>query len=393
MALETLSLVGFCIFFLEISVSFILILSLIARWRKTKIPVIGILIGLYIVFIAFVGFEFFFYILNIENPVQFYRDEGNIVNYLFPLFGGISSGVFLLFIEFFRKDRVSPIHASIYGIFLGAFLLNMIYPVLFPEIMSNELNINQNIEDLYSVVLTILIVLYTTNFPAAYFVSYVIIITLYSLQKIKSQITFRKQNSQVLILQLSIIFFYAIPLIVVVSARFLENFVNLEFIIFLQHFAPHISVIVGSLLIYRAYVKAPLGLLQFHRLKKLMVINKSGLLLYSYDFVPEESLGSDRDLLFSGGVLAVLNLFTEMIETTDVKMIQFQEDIIMLSNNDNFITFIIADHTSRFLWSALAAFSRFFNLKYGSEAEELTVVPKHVFEGAYDLVKMAFGRE
>ena len=124
-----------------------------------------------------------------------------------------------------------------------------------------------------------------------------------------------------------------------------------------------------------------------------MVINKSGLLLYSYEFVPEENLGSDRDLLFSGGVLAVLNLFTEMIETTDVKMIQFQEDIIMLSNNDNFVTFIIADHTSRFLWSALAAFSRFFNLKYGSEAEELTVVPKHVFEGAYDLVKMAFGRE
>ena len=133
MALETLSLVGFCIFFLEISVSFILILSLMARWRKTKIPVIGILIGLYIVFIAFVGFEFFFYILNIENPVQFYREEGNIVNYLFPLFGGISSGVFLLFIEFFRKDRVSPIHASIYGVFLGAFLLNMIYPVLYPK--------------------------------------------------------------------------------------------------------------------------------------------------------------------------------------------------------------------------------------------------------------------
>jgi hypothetical protein len=364
-----------------------------ARWRKTRIPVIGILIGLYIVFIAFVGFEFFFYIVNMDNPVQFYRNEGNVVTYLFPLFGGISSGVFLLFIEFFRKDRVSPIHASIYGIFLGAFLLNMIYPVLFPEIMSDELIFMQNIEDLYSVILTLLIVLYTTNFPAAYFVGYVIVITLFSLQKIKNQITLREQEVQAVMLQLSIIFFYAIPLLVVVCSRFLEKIVNPEFHIFLQHLAPHISVIVGSWLIYRAYVSAPLGMLQFHLLKKLMVINKSGLLLYSYDFVPGESLGSDRDLLFSGGVLAVLNLFTEMIETTDVKMIQFQEEIIMLSNNENFITFIIADHASRFLWSALAAFTRFFNLKYGSEAEELTVVPKHVFEGAFELVKMAFGRE
>ena len=393
MALETLGLAGFFIFSLEIGVSLFLIVSLGARWRETRIPVIGILIGLYVVFIAFVGFEFFFYILNITDPVQFYSEEGNFVTYLFPLYGGLSSGVFLLFIEFFRKDRVSPIHASIYGVFLGAFLLNMIYPVLFPDIMANGLSFLENIEDLYDVILTLMILLYTTNFPAAYFVGYVIITTLLSLQKIKRQITLQKQKVQAIMLQLSIIFFFAVPLIVVVSARFLEKMINTEFVFFLQHLAPHISVIVGSWLIYRAYVSAPLGLLQFHRLRKIMVINKSGLMLYSYDFKPGENSGSDRDLLFSGGVLAVINLFTEMIETTDIKMIQFQKEIIMLSNNDNFITFIIADHASRFLWSALEAFSRFFNLKYGSEAEELTVVPKYVFEGTFDLVRLAFGRE
>ncbi|MHA1978446.1 MAG: hypothetical protein ACW98F_04835 [Candidatus Hodarchaeales archaeon] len=393
MAIEILGLVGFFIFSLEIGVSFFLIYSLWVRWRETRIPVIGILIGLYVVFIAFVGFEFLFYILNIDNPVQFYREEGNIVNYLFPLYGGLSSGVFLLFVEFFRKDRVSPVHASIYGVFLGAFLLNMIYPVLFPDIMSKELIFPEKIEAIYDVILTLMIALYTTNFPAAYFVGYVIITTIWSLQKIKRQITFKKQKVQAIMLQLSIIFFFAVPLIIVVSARFLEQMINPDLHIFLQHLAPHISVIVGSWLIYKAYVSAPLGLLQFHRLKKLMVINKSGLLLYSYEFLPGGNSGSDRDLLFSGGVLAVLNLFTEMIETTDVKMIQFQKEIIMLSNSENFLTFIIADHTSRFLWSALDAFTRIFNLKYGSEAEELTVVPKHVFEGTFDLVKLAFGRE
>lgn len=393
MAFGTLSIIGFIIFSLEIGVSIFLILSLRTRWRETRIPVIGILIALYLAFIAFVGFEFFFYILNIGDPVQFYRNEGNIVNYLFPLYGGLSSGVFLLFIEFFRKDQVSPIHAAIYGIFLGAFLLNMIYPVLFPDIMTTELSFVRDIEDLFAILLTVLILLYTTNFPAAYFVGYVIIVSIYSLQKIKGQITLKKQKTQSLMLQMSIIFFFAIPLVVVVSARFLENAVHPEFHIFLQHFASHISVIVGSLLIYRAYVSAPLGLLQFHRLRKLMVINKSGLLLYSYDFVPQSNIGEGRDLLFSGGVLAVLNLFTEMIETTDVKMIQFQEEIIMLSNNENFVTFVIADHASRFLWIALDSFSRFFNLKYGSEAEELTVVPKHVFDGTIEIVKLAFGRE
>jgi hypothetical protein len=81
-----------------------------------------------------------------------------------------------------------------------------------------------------------------------------------------------------------------------------------------------------------------------------------------------------------------------MIETTEVEMIQFQEQIIMLSNNDNFITFLITDHTSRFLWTALASFSQMFYLKYGSDAKEMTVVPKHVFEDTFEIIKIAFGR-
>jgi hypothetical protein len=185
------------------------------------------------------------------------------------------------------------------------------------------------------------------------------------------------------------VFFYVIPLILAVIARFVE--MSPGTIVFLRHFAPHMSVLIGSFLIYIAYVKAPLGLLQFHKLEKLMVINKSGLLLYSYDFNQIQEDKPDRDVLYSGGVLAVLNLFTEMMETTNMEMIEFQEQIILLSNNENFITFLIADHESRFLWSAVKGFSKFFNLKYGTDAQELTVVPRHVFEDASSLVKLAFG--
>ena len=73
-------------------------------------------------------------------------------------------------------------------------------------------------------------------------------------------------------------------MILVVTAEVFRNNTNSELFFFLQHLAPHISVVIGSLLIYRSYIKAPLGLLQFHRLEKLIVINKAGLLLFSYDF-------------------------------------------------------------------------------------------------------------
>jgi hypothetical protein len=238
-------------------------------------------------------------------------------------------------------------------------------------------------------------VLFTTNFPAAYFISYTIIVTLFSLQKIKGQVTEIKQRTQLIFLQATIIFFYGVPILFTLIIRFTEDSLDPALLVFLRHLAPHISVIIGSFFIYIAYVKAPLGLLQFHKLEKLLVINDSGLLLYSYDFLPKiisDDDHRDRDVLFSGGVLAVLNLFNEMIETTEMHLIQFQEQIIMLSNNKNFVTFLIADHTSRFLWNALNAFSQIFNLRFGSDAKELTVVPKHVFEDAFEIVKLTFGR-
>ncbi|MHA2239391.1 MAG: hypothetical protein ACXAB2_13675, partial [Candidatus Hodarchaeales archaeon] len=288
------------------------------------------------------------------------------------------------------KDRVSPIHSSIYGVFIGAIVFNLIFKFLFPEFsITSETTIIEGVFDVSDVVRFIFIILFTTNFPTAYFIVYVIVVSFRSLQATIQEIQDKRRKIQIRMLQLSMVFFYVIPLILAVIARFVE--MSPGTIVFLRHFAPHMSVLIGSFLIYIAYVKAPLGLLQFHKLEKLMVINKSGLLLYSYDFNQIQEDKPDRDVLYSGGVLAVLNLFTEMMETTNMEMIEFQEQIILLSNNENFITFLIADHESRFLWSAVKGFSKFFNLKYGTDAQELTVVPRHVFEDASSLVKLAFG--
>lgn len=390
MALDYLNLIGLAIFLVEITVSIILLFSLWKRWYEIKIPVIAILVGLYILFIGFVSFETFSYILNFNQIIDFYLEEGNWIASLFPLYGGISSGIFLLFIEFFRKDRVSPIHSGVYGIFLGAIIFNLFFKFLFPEFtITSETAIIEGAFDISDVIRLIIIALFSTNFPTAYFIGYVILISMISLQATLHGIHNPQQRTQIRLLQLSMLFFYVIPLVFAVVARFIEF--TPEITVFLRHLAPHMSVLIGHFFIYFAYVKAPLGLLQFHKLEKLMVINKSGLLLYSYDFNQLLTNKPDRDVLFSGGVLAVLNLFNEMMETTNMEMIEFQEQIILLSNNENFITFLIADHESRFLWSAVKAFSKFFNLKYGTDAEELTVVPRHVFEDAASLVKLAFG--
>jgi hypothetical protein len=396
MAAGIFNYLGFIILIIELSISAFLLYSLLSRWRETKIPVIGILFSLYVVFIAFVGFEFLFYVLNFETVKEFYINGENIISFLFPFYGGIAAGVFLLFIEFYRKDRVSPVRASIYGAFIGAFIFNMIFYLLFPEIsVSSSSSLLQNSGDIGNLFLSVIQALFSTNFPAAYFVGYVIVDTLLSLQKSKRKIHKKVEIRLILMLQLAIIFFFFFPMIFIVTAELFSNRFTSELFFFLKHLAPHISVFMGSLLIYRSYVKAPLGLLQFHRLQKLIVINNAGLLLYSYDF--EQSLGGqkkkvERDVLFSGGVLAVLTIFKEMIQTTDIEMIKFQEEIVMLSTNDNFIIFLVADHESRFLWSALHGFSRVFNLKHGSEAEELTVVPNYIFEDTAELIKMTFGR-
>ncbi|MHA2239501.1 MAG: hypothetical protein ACXAB2_14225 [Candidatus Hodarchaeales archaeon] len=133
MAVEYLNLFGLVILLMEITVSIILLYSLWNRWHEIKIPVIAILFGLYVLFIGFVGFETISYTLNFNRITDFYLEEGNWIASLFPFYGGISSGIFLLFIEFFRKDRVSPIHSSIYGVFIGAIVFNLIFKFLFPE--------------------------------------------------------------------------------------------------------------------------------------------------------------------------------------------------------------------------------------------------------------------
>ncbi|MFX0125288.1 MAG: hypothetical protein ACFFAE_16795 [Candidatus Hodarchaeota archaeon] len=385
-----ISFVGFSVFLLEIIVNCMVFFKLWKRWNTTRITVVAILCGFYLMYLIFVMVEFALVLFNFNDPVTMYLQEGFIVN-LFPFFGGMSAGFFLLFIDYYITDKVSSVHTAVYGAFLGAFILNIIYQILFPGIIDPE-NI-QTVKQgwvIYSIFLLFLNILFTTNFPATYFVIYVLIISMASLYKIKKLIQDDLQKKQVFFMQLTIVFYYFFTMILIVGAYQFEDLFYPDMLVFIRHLAPHISVIIGSSMMFQAYAKAPTGFLQFQRIEKLMVINRSGLLLYSFTF-DEDARSDAQDVLLSGGVFAVLTLFSEIIKTKNIRMIHFQENKIMLSHHDNFIVFLVVDNITKFLWSALDSFSNMFNLKYGPEEQELSIVPKSLFEDANILLTLAFG--
>ncbi|MFX0015862.1 MAG: hypothetical protein ACFFB2_15240 [Promethearchaeota archaeon] len=389
MAPTIISYFGVGVFLIDLIVSGLVFYKLSRRWRETRITVVSLLAVFYLLFIIFTIIELFFFLLNFNDTVGFYTQEGNIFVWLLPFFGGISAGFFMLFIDYFENERINPFHGFIYGIFLGAFLLNVMHQIILPELF--PLNIEAN-----TLILLILNFLFSTNFPVSYFVIYVILVTLISLRRIKNNIDDKAQKRQVTLMQWTIILYYFVTLIVVASAYQLENIIDPVTVVFLKHIAPHINVIIGSLLIYEAYVHAPVGFLQFQQIEKLLVINRSGLLLFSYDFAlpKEQEYTSERDLLLSGGVYAILNLFTEMVHAKNIRMIHFQDKKIMLSQKENFIILLLVDRISSFLWSALDSFGNMFNLKYSLDNQEkYAIITKNVFNDAEQLMKIAFGRK
>jgi hypothetical protein len=384
---------GFFIYLTELLLYVALMLLLLRRWRETKVKAVGILFGAYFLSLIFLSTEFWIFFLNANNPIQYYLQEENVLVSLFPYFGGITAGFFLLFIDFFEKEHISPIHAAIYGVFIGAFILNILHHLLIPDLILQLSSFNSNAgAPSFNLGLTMLQFLITTNFPAAYFVIYVVIITLVKLTRIKKTMSDTEQKRQIFLMQLTIIFYYCFTLITVVISYQLSEFLEPDILILLRHIIPHLGVIAGGVMIFQAYIRAPVGFLQYQRVEKLLVVNKAGLLLFSYDFDYFGKQEADRDLLISGGVFAILNLFTEMIQTKNVTMIRFQDKHIALSYHESFLVILIAERITGFLWNAIDSFGRMFNLKYGSEQLELAVVPKAIFDDAVNLVDIAFGR-
>jgi hypothetical protein len=326
--------------------------------------------------------------LNFNNPIDLYLTEPNFLVFMFPFYGGISAGFFLLFIDYFENESISATHSCVYGAFLGAFVLNVLNQLVFSPSSGVEMT-NQNL----AIFKAIADFLLTTNFPASYFVIYVIVISYRALSRIKSLVINKDRKKQILYLQLTLFCYYFVTMILIVVSYQLETLFSPTMLVFIRHLAPHISIIIGGGLVYQSYVKAPVAFLQFQRMEKIMVITRSGLLLFSYDFdiSNTETKRDEFDVLFSSGVFAVVSLFSEIMKTRDMQMIQFQDRKIMLAYTETLVVFLIVDRTSKFLWRALESFLTMFSLQYGLDNTELSVVPVSLFADAEKLLKLAFG--
>lgn len=319
------------------------------------------------------------------TPSEFYLEEGNLVVSLFPFFGGLSAGFYLFFIDYFENERFNPIYTSIFGFFLGGFFVNIMFRIFFPDFFSS-LASNQ-LEGILPILLKVLM---TTNFPATYFVIYVTIVALVNLQKIKKQVEIVKQKRQIYMLQITILCYYLYTTVTVVIGYLFSSFLTPDQIVFFRHFAPHLGVITGSVVIYHTYIQAPVSFLQFQKIEKLLVINSKGLLLFSYDFRTKSE--SERDLLLSGGIYAIQNMFSEMVNPQNLTMIEFQDYQVALYYHEKFLALLVADKITSYLWSALTSFSNMFNLNFGSDInKELSLVPQSIFEGAKSLIDLSFG--
>ena len=397
MTINLISVIGITIFFIEIVVIMILVISSGKRWKENRITSIGLLTSLHIIFLVILIIEMIFLLLNVENPAQFYLQDGNLIVSLFPYFGGISAGFYLIFIDYFLNERISPIHSLAYGFFLGALVLNVLFKVMFPEII---LFVSQTsfieIQSLYTIILFFLRILISTNFPATYFVIYVVIATYWKLSEVKKT-TYDRRKKQITFLQLTLLSYYLYPTVIVVTGYMFRNILSPDVTVLLRHIIPHIGVIVGCLMIFSSYIRSPKGFLQFHHIEKLMVVNHAGLPLFSYDFDHIKKKTGIQDELLTSGVFALLSFFSEMIETKRINKIQFQDKIIAIAYQDSFLAILIADDISNFLWNALHSFSRMFTLKYGvngvNELQDISIVTKSVFDDAEKLIKLAFGFE
>ncbi|MHA2231663.1 MAG: hypothetical protein ACXAB4_04145 [Candidatus Hodarchaeales archaeon] len=94
-------------------------------------------------------------------------------------------------------------------------------------------------------------------------------------------------------------------------------------------------------------------------LQKFIIIGKEGLPLHSYNFQPEEGDGlsfDSQDVLFSGALKAISNLFSEFTGKMDqaLKEVTFESVVVMANQiaNQRFLAVLLVDHSTRFFQEA-----------------------------------------
>ncbi len=150
-----------------------------------------------------------------------------------------------------------------------------------------------------------------------------------------------------------------------------------------------VCIFVGIGLLWLAYARTTrVALLQPQQIDKILVLNEGGVLLYSYEF--SHTPQTINDMLISGGLTAVRGIMREAMGTgTELRSITFEDKEIMFITLGRFGFVLFAGRKSRFLQAALENFGKAFSNKYEAQIER--IVNLDAFNESKGLIEKAFG--
>lgn len=363
----------------QLSISSLLIITLIKRYKETKVVAILLLMVTSILAVLTQLLELFLSLINFENILTNYT---SISMHVFSFLGIVTAGIFLIFIDHFENETISPIKLSLScSAAIGYFITLLVLLTLDVDYLNNV-----DVNTLFDFVIT------DTFFILPLFLLYTIISTLRSIQQIKKYAIDENQVKLLNNIIIAIIFYYGITTILgFINGMFFTIGVNFNLDLILNVILPRLSVSIGSFLLWRTYYStSSVAFLQPQRMDKIIVISKEGLPLFDYSFRQRKE---DTDsVLLSGGLLAISSLLKEAVGTvSEIKSVRFSNKIIMIEAEEHFGVFLIVDRTSNFLSSALVSFTKDFAEKYESLLPVEGLFDTSKFEDAKDLVLKKFG--
>lgn len=361
---------------LLVLVSIVLDALLAKRYVETRVKAVLWLLGAILFTVLSTSVELVHALLNIKGLGDYYKDSSG---FLFSFLGIITAGIFLLFIDYFENERISPVKLAISSsASVGYFFPTAVF-LLNPDFNPESEGIG--------------IVIFIASYILPFFLVYVVASSYRSIGNVKRYATAEDQIRQLNLLLIVIGLYYGVTFVLGFANSQLFDFGdNSDLILLFNVVLPRSSITAGSLILFFAYARTPkVAWLQPQRMDQLLVISKHGLPIFSHAFrkLPTDDDGS---ILLSGGLVAIRSLLKEAIgSSSDIIAIKFVEKEIMVVTRENFGVFLITDRASSFLHSALVSFANDFLSNYGQFLSGNQVIQSDDFDSAVILVKETFG--
>ncbi|MFX0091562.1 MAG: hypothetical protein ACFFBD_07340 [Candidatus Hodarchaeota archaeon] len=360
---------------------FLLLYTLILRWRQTHVKALLFLIGAYFLyFLQFASVAFFNFLTDF---LIYYgvteRIQGLLTTTTYLGISAIFGGSFLLFIDYFENEQISIKHLMLiigYLVFVYTWEFSWFFLTFYLSFIGSDKPFG--LDGTYFNFLTLVI------FGFYFYIGSICPKTLQNMKKYAIDSEHRKQLSY---MQWAIfVMFFLSTLITTLEVLFEASIRTFSSIFFVLQY---LSVIIGTFLFWLNYARSSrIALLQPQRIDKLLVLNESGLPLLSYEFTQTD--GVIDESLITSSLTAVRSLLKEAIGTTsELRSITFGDREVMFIAMETFGVILFANRRSRFLQGALENFGKTFKDHYEDKIKDY--VRPADFKDAEILVKKAFG--